>query len=400
MADTQGGMVMAKGGAVAPAGVHGFAQAVGDTGFWDVGDQADLADQLTLDHEFSALAQSSPRRPIIPILALAVASAFLCWWAYTVFVVEEDPVDGIRRLTAWLGINAAPEHTTPVLPTPAAAATKSSSVAPLASAKADGDRLVAVPGNPYWALPNGLLTEAGANRLVWTPEEEDLWQAGVAHKYVYQHYKTVLDIRARRLAGSETILWQAIKDKKLWVRMAGAIGLAEFGTALSLTSFAGVLAGERSELLANYFERYVKRASPAELFVMRQCLRMLDERGRVVVLRAIARSPDQLRELYLAAASLDPAPKVQRWLRQLPRRQRLPESRLATLLPMIQGQTPLTSDLKALVDLARRPPQAPQSASDADQSAASDADDPESDGDDDTDPASTAFPAVKDAPRS
>src|SRR5690606_20987690 len=115
--------------------------------------------------------------------------------------------------------------------------------------------------------------------------------------------KAVMEVRERRLQGSEAILWDALEAPKFWTRMFAAIGLAEFNFEVSVSQLEGVLRRERSELIANFFERFVRQNTPAERFVMRQMIRLLDERGRLVVLRALQAGRDDLRSLYLIAAT-------------------------------------------------------------------------------------------------
>ena len=81
-----------------------------------------------------------------------------------------------------------------------------------------------VPPNPYWDLPNILPEFDSTNAKVWSTGAEAIWRNGVAHRYNYQRYKTLREVRRMRLAGSEEILKIALREKKLWLRMKCCYG--------------------------------------------------------------------------------------------------------------------------------------------------------------------------------
>jgi hypothetical protein len=160
-----------------------------------------------------------------------------------------------------------------------------------------------------------------------------------------------MDVRSRRLQGSEAILTAALQDKKAWTRLYAAIGLAELNSPPSVEQVEQALGRERSELLANFFERFVGRSTAAQRYVMRHALRLLDERGRLVVLRALLRADDAYRPLYVVAATQDPGLKVQRWVRQALPRLRLTAATEAQLLQVVRGTLPAAAVLQGAAAL-------------------------------------------------
>ena len=150
-----------------------------------------------------------------------------------------------------------------------------------------------------------------------------------------------MDVRERRLQGSEAILWEALSEKKYWTRAAAAVGLANFNIQISLQTLEQAIGKERSELVADFFERLINQPTPGEAFVLRQAIRLLDEKGRLVVLRGIARTKDPLRDLYLAAASQDPGQHIQKWLRQTLAAHPIAPGRFNALLTVVKGEAGL-----------------------------------------------------------
>lgn len=304
--------------------------------FWDVGEGSLIGAQMPQDAEFSELVEvrttspSKARPVLIILLVLVIAGAG--WGAYETFVNERNPLD---TLTALLhgGEEATGEDAGLEQPRPKKA--KKTKDAPVAKAKKPAK---AVEGNPYWALPNRILGPKREVGRMWSAEEEETLRAGLNHRYTYQRYKTVQDIRKQRYRGSDALLWDAMQDKKFWTRMWAAVGLAEFNVEVSLQSLEGAMAGARSELVADFFERFIRKPNAAQLFVLRQAVRLLDEKGRLIVLQAIWRSKDDLRDLYMAAATQDPGRRVQRWVKQALLERPIDPDRYNELLEVVEGK--------------------------------------------------------------
>src|SRR5690606_13160664 len=79
-------------------------------------------------------------------------------------------------------------------------------------------------------------------------------------------------------------------------------------------SVEAALGNAHSELIERFFWRFSNHSTPGARFIMRQSIKLLDERGRLSVLKVLNRANDDLRDLYMVAATRDPGPKVQRWL--------------------------------------------------------------------------------------
>ena len=200
------------------------------------------------------------------------------------------------------------------------------------------DALKVVKGNPYWSLPNRLLGPGTALGRAWTPDEEETLRLGLEHHFRYQHFKAVRSIQTSAFAGSESLLWVALKDKGFWVRMNAAVTLAEFATEVPINALEAALTHARSDLIANFFERFVHRPNVGQLYLMRQIVRLLDEKGRLVVLRAISRSKDELRDLYMVAATQDPGRHIKSWVAKALQERPIAPARRAALLAVVQGE--------------------------------------------------------------
>ncbi|MBI2603593.1 MAG: HEAT repeat domain-containing protein [Deltaproteobacteria bacterium] len=111
------------------------------------------------------------------------------------------------------------------------------------------------------------------------PDDERRWRAGITHKYAWQRYKTVLEIRDARLEGSAPILREALRDRKFWTRMRAAMALADFGVPPTREELQQVLHGVRSELVTNFFQRFQKKARPGELYIILLALKLLARKG-------------------------------------------------------------------------------------------------------------------------
>jgi hypothetical protein len=286
-------------------------------------------------------------KPLMYLLLLVVLTV-IGFAAYEFFVNERNPVDTV---TAWVdqlaGGGADESEPAPLTPeqkakAKAAAAKRAKAAdeamaAAAAKAKA-AETLAPVVGNPYWALPNKIYGKLPLARL-WTSDEEETFRAGITHRFSYQRWQTVQSIRKLRLSGSDVVLWDAMQDRKFWTRMAAAVGLAELNIELSLNVIEGLMTDQRSELVADYFERFTRRPNGGQAFMLRQVVRLLDEKGRLIALQGIARSQDPLRDLYMAAATRDPGRHVQRWIARHLREHPIAPARLDKLLAVVDGRS-------------------------------------------------------------
>jgi hypothetical protein len=171
-------------------------------------------------------------------------------------------------------------------------------------------------GNPYWSLPNPLDATMGVEGAVLTPAQEERWRQGLAHPFVWQRYKTVMDMRAARMKGSQLLLNDALAQPKFWTRMEALIALAEAGEAVDIDSVEMGIGSTRRPLIQNYFRRFRKEVSPGELYIMRQAIRIVDAGTRRVILENLVNRRDSINELYLVAATYDPNAKVNGWISQ------------------------------------------------------------------------------------
>jgi hypothetical protein len=207
-------------------------------------------------------------------------------------------------------------------PQPAAPAAKAAASAPAPAApKAQVDLV-----NPYWSLPNPLEATMGVEGAMLTPAQEERWRQGLAHPFVWQRYKTVMDMRAARLKGSQLLLNDALAQPKFWTRMEALIALAEAGEAVDIDSVEMGIGSTRRALIQNYFRRFRKDVSPGELYIMRQAIRIVDAGTRRVILENLVNRRDSINELYLVAATYDPNAKVNGWISQELAAQPLSES--------------------------------------------------------------------------
>jgi hypothetical protein len=288
--------------------------------YWDINgvpngasvdhDAAQQSEFSGLNAEGGAASAGSGRQKLLGLIALLIVVALTGYAAYLQFIEERDLIAEVTALVMGKGGEEAAGDAEPTL-----APRVQARQAPVAAsgAKASGRKTVA--GNPYWHLPNAIIGSQPPQERLWTAEEEETWRAGLAHRYSYQRWKTVQDVRQVRLKGSEAILWDALQDKKFWTRAYAAIGLAEIDVPVSLQTLDATMQNARSELIADFFERFTKRCNPGQCFVLRQAIRLLDAKGRLVALQGIARSKDALRDLYLTAATLDPDKRVKKWVK-------------------------------------------------------------------------------------
>ena len=155
--------------------------------------------------------------------------------------------------------------------------------------------------------------------------------AGMNHEFVYQRFKAIQEIRKQKVIAATDLLQQGLIDEKFWNRMYSAITLAEFGVPVTVAELGDAIEDTRSELIANFFRRFLKKPGAGELYIMRQMLRVADERGRLVLLQAIARSRDDLRDLYLVAATMEDSAKIKGWATTVVKGLRLPQEELQKL---------------------------------------------------------------------
>lgn len=288
--------------------------------YWDINGVSNVAGvdhNAAQDSEFSGLSEgggaaaSSGRQKMLGLIALGIVLVLAGYAAYLHLVEELDLVEEVMSFVAGEGGGEDEEDFAP-MPAPRRKAVEKAPAA-AATVKASGRKTVA--GNPYWHLPNAIVGSQPPLERLWTAEEEETWRAGLAHRYSYQRWKTVQDVRQMRLKGSEAILWDALQDKKFWTRGYAAMGLAEIDVPVSLQTLDAALQNARSELIADFFERFTQRCNPGQCYVLRQVIRLLDAKGRLIALQGISRSKDALRDLYLTAATLDPDKRVKQWIK-------------------------------------------------------------------------------------
>lgn len=306
---------------------------------WNLGNPNFTERQIPGDLDFSEIVEvrsagGDSKSKALIWLFLALLAAVGGYGAYEYFVNEVNPLEEIMAL-----INGGESNDTASVQVPRQHKS-SPKVEDAGVAQSTEPASSYVPGNPYWALPNKLTGPKTALARPWSAEEEDVWRAQIGHQFSYQRWQAVMDIRKRQLSGSDVLLWEALQDKKFWTRMYAAVGLAEFNIELSIESLDSAIGQERSELIANFFERFVQKPNQGQAFIMRQAVRLLDERGRLVALRGIDRVRDPLSDLYLVAATLDPGEKVQRWVeRRLMQPPTLSPERFQQLLAVVEGRS-------------------------------------------------------------
>ncbi len=170
--------------------------------------------------------------------------------------------------------------------------------------------------NPYWELTNPLpRVKKLKNR--WTKVEQDLWNAGIQHEFAFQRYHTLNEVRRYRLLGSEEILFKGLKDKKFWTRMRALVALVEFGVPVDIDVVESVIEGARPSLVANYFKRFQRKLASSEAYILRQALKVVDERSRQSIILSLGMHDDHFRNLYLAAALHDPDRSVKSTSRRI-----------------------------------------------------------------------------------
>ena len=167
--------------------------------------------------------------------------------------------------------------------------------------------------NPYWGLPNDFAEKLDKPIETWTVEQEDAWRENLSSKFIWQKYKTLDEIKDARLAGSEILLWDLVGERKLWLRLKALMALADFGEKVSIKDVLDASIDARPSTLANFVKRFRQKSSVGELFVLRQLIRIMDQKGRFEVLRVLAERSDIYTDLYLVAGAMDPEEKIAKW---------------------------------------------------------------------------------------
>jgi hypothetical protein len=171
--------------------------------------------------------------------------------------------------------------------------------------------------NPYWTLPNPLDTVAEtAAQGMLSPSQEERWRQGLAHPFTWQRHKTVVEMRAARLKGSQFLLNDALAQPKFWLRMEALLALVELGEMINIDTVESGIGSTRGSLIRNYFRRFHKQSTAGELYIMRQAIRIVDAGSRKVILENLLQVRNEVNELYLVAALYDPNPKISTWMNE------------------------------------------------------------------------------------
>lgn len=192
-------------------------------------------------------------------------------------------------------------------------------------AEADADQIGNVDvdvRDPYRIIANELDEDAlkalNRGRRAMSVTEEQGWKAALDHKFPYQHYRAVEEMRTFRAGGSESVLRLALDDKRFWVRMNAAIALVESGVPLMASEVEKAVKNpatkaERRDLLNGYFQRFTRSSNMAERYVLKFALPLVPDAARTEILQALANAGDPDVELFMIAGSFDPSRRVQRW---------------------------------------------------------------------------------------
>ncbi|MCB9229975.1 MAG: hypothetical protein H6618_10240, partial [Deltaproteobacteria bacterium] len=104
---------------------------------------------------------------------------------------------------------------------------------------------------------------------VWSASQEQLWRQGIAHKFPWQRYKTVMEVRAERPEQSQVILYDALNDPQFWTRMRAVIALAESGIPVPSKTVKQAIGSEEKSLVARFFKRFSLKNSAGERYILR-----------------------------------------------------------------------------------------------------------------------------------
>jgi hypothetical protein len=168
-------------------------------------------------------------------------------------------------------------------------------------------------GNVWDSIDNDFGGKLADVAAPLTADQESVFQAGLDSKFVYQRYKTVLDIGKTRARGTEDMLRQALESKKFWTRMRAVIALADMGEQITDDDMKMALGDAHSELRARFFKRFEK--SPCGTgcyFIARAALPHLDALGREEVIRVVSREESEIRDVFMVAATYDEADIVKK----------------------------------------------------------------------------------------
>ena len=325
---------------------------IGEAEYWDIGGQDNFADNMSQDYEFSELVTlGNDKADTSSKVLIAMALIFFAAVGYVGFhYMETGEILGEDLVAEYLGEGGGlDEAPVPFEAKPkndvANSADYGSGGSTDENATINGD---VVEGNPYWALPNQIVGNKMPMERKWTPEEEEVFRSGMNHQFTWQRYKTILEVKRQRLAGSESILWDAIEEKKFWTRMQAVIGLADFNLEVGIPIVERAMEGTHSQLIERFFKRFIGKDTPGVRYISRQAIKILDDRGRLSILKVLNRSTDELRDLYMVAASQDPSPRIQKWLRQAMVSRSVKMSKFDELLRIVRGSSSasLTGALK------------------------------------------------------
>ncbi len=164
----------------------------------------------------------------------------------------------------------------------------------------------------YTSLPNILPKQPDLERI-WNAEEEEKWRNGLNSDFAWQHYKTVLEVKNARLAQSKVVLWDALTDPKLWVRMHALLGLASFGVPVSLTNLESALGNASKSLTKRFFMRFQTKASESEAYVLKLAMGIVEADSRIQILKALNANPSKSNQLFMVAGLNDPDPRVKNY---------------------------------------------------------------------------------------
>ncbi len=244
-------------------------------------------------------------------------------------VIDEEPsfvTSAFNMVMEALGLAEVPVPAMPnpipaKIPVKTLAAESESDAKSEAESESEADgvaNLDVVVRDPYRVIANEIDEEAlnvvNARRRAMSVTENQGWSAGLDHKFPYQHYRAVDEMRAFRASGSEALLRRALQDKRLWVRMNAAFALVESGVALMASEVETAVGGnERRELLNGYFQRFTRSNNMAERYVLKFALPLVPDAARIDILQALVNGGDPDVELFAIAASFDNSRRVQRW---------------------------------------------------------------------------------------
>ena len=161
-----------------------------------------------------------------------------------------------------------------------------------------------IPGNPYWKLPNPV-PPMPSDLAPISAQQSDGWRASINHPFVYQRLKATQEMRNEKVEGSVSILYDALAQSKFWTRMEAALGIAEHGVPIDTVSMRTAIGDTRSELITNYFKRFRKDYNDATAHLMRQAMRVVGSKARLVILTNLAAHRNEVNDQYLLAASLN-----------------------------------------------------------------------------------------------